>query len=195
MAYDASAESVRLIESGFDADPTRLSRRRRFAAVAYDVHGYVAATWFVRRGHGTFWHEIHTLAFQDGEWIRLGSGGHTDDKDGLADRPPAADMLGALTSTAGGCTALPSGSYPPDQPQFVSCAELRVAHEVAAVDLGRGELKPAPRHGRLLVVWRTHPPVVRALGPDGAGLATLDLAAGSADAPKHGLWSRRRYAG
>ncbi|WP_433290040.1 hypothetical protein ACQPZQ_41995 [Pseudonocardia sp. CA-142604] len=195
MAYDASVESVRLIESGLDADPIRLSRRRRFAAVAYDVHGYAAATWFVRRGHGTFWHEIHTLAFQNGEWSRLGGGGHNDDEDGLADRPPAADMLGALTSTGGGSTALASGSYLPDRPQFVSYAELRVAREVAVVDLGRGELKPAPRHGRLLVVWRTHPPVVRALGPGGDGIATLDLAAGNADAPKRGLWSLRRYAG
>lgn len=67
-------ESLRLIESGFDADPVRLSRRRRFAAVAYDVQGDVAATWFVRRGKGTFWHQVHTLAHRDGRWTDLATG-------------------------------------------------------------------------------------------------------------------------
>ena len=95
---------------------------------------------------------MHTLAFRDGEWSRLGGGGHNDDEHGLTDRPPAADMLGVSASTGGGSTALASGPYLPDRSQFLSDAELRVAHEVTAVDLGRGEVKPAPRHGRLLVV-------------------------------------------
>lgn len=163
MAYDASAESIRLIESRFDVDPVRLSRRRRFAAVAYDVRDDVAATLFVRRGHGTFWHEVHTRAYQDRRWRHLGGGGHGADEDGLADRPPAADMLGALTSTGRGGTALAPG-YLPARSSFACYAELRVAREVTTVDLGHGELQPAPRHGRLVAVWRAHPPVVRAWG-------------------------------
>jgi hypothetical protein len=113
VGYDALAESVHLIESGFETDPARLSRRRRFAPVAFDVQGDLAATWFVRRGAGTFWHEVHTLERRNGSWVRLGGGGYSSDEDELADRPPAAELSGPLQVSAGGATALRSGSWLP----------------------------------------------------------------------------------
>jgi hypothetical protein len=43
MAYDILAESRRLIIEGPPAQQVRLSRRRRFAALAVDVDGDIAA--------------------------------------------------------------------------------------------------------------------------------------------------------
>ncbi|OLT19317.1 hypothetical protein BJF78_11260 [Pseudonocardia sp. CNS-139] len=177
MSYDPLVESVRLIESGFEADPARLSRRRRFAAVAYDVQDDVAATWFVRRGHNTFWQEFHTLTYRDGAWIRLGGSGHNDDEDGLSDRPRAVDLPGLLVSRGGGSTTLGRSSFLPLPSACVYYAQLLVAREVTAVDIS-GAPRPAPRHGRLLAVWKKRPPVVRALGETGQEIAMLDLAVG-----------------
>ncbi|MGD9988691.1 hypothetical protein [Pseudonocardia sp.] len=183
MAYDLLAESIRLIESGLEADPVRLSRRRRFAAVAYDVRDDVAATWFVRRGHNTFWHEFHTLTRRDGTWTYLGGGGHSDAEDGLADRPRAAELPGVLVSRGGGSTSLGRWSPRALTDSFVNHAGLLVAAEATTVVVG-DDRRTVPRHGRLLVVWTTRPPQVRALAPGGAELATLDLASGRRAAPR-----------
>ena len=177
VSYDLLAESVRLIESGLRADPARLSRRRRCAAVAYAVQGDVAATWFVRRGPNTFWNEIHTLARREGVWVCLGGGGHDADEDGLADRPPAVDLCGVLVSSGRGSTGLGRRSLFRLSGGLVSYAELLVAEEVVTVDIG-GNRRAAPRHGRLIAVWTRTPPLVRALAADGSELDTLDLASG-----------------
>ena len=190
VSYDRLAESVRLIETGLTSDPVRLSRRRRFAAVAYEVQNDVAAAWFVRRGHNTFWHEIHTLARRGGVWSCLGGGGHNADEDGLADRPCAAELGGRLVSRGGGSTGVGQRSLLPLPDRFVTYAELLVAEEVSAVEVG-SDHRAAPRHGRLLAVWTERPPRVRALAADGDELATLDLASGRT-APKRVLLSRRR---
>ncbi|MCF7552050.1 hypothetical protein [Pseudonocardia sp. WMMC193] len=182
MSYDRQAESVRLLESGVTSDPVRLSRRRRFAAVAYDVLGDVAAAWFVRRGHNTFWHEIHTLSRRGGVWNYLGGGGHDADDDGLADRPRAAELGGLLVSHGSGSTSLGQRSLLSLPTRFVSYAELLVADEVSAVDVD-GRRRAVPRHGRLLTVWTERPPLVLALAADGVELATLDLASGRVRAP------------
>ena len=55
--------------------------------------------------------------------------------------------------------------------RFLRCARLRAAREVVALDLGRGEPVPVPRHGRLLMIWTGRAPVVRALGPQGEEIA------------------------
>jgi hypothetical protein len=165
VGYDALVESVRLIESGFETDPVRLSRRRRFAPVAFDVQGDLAATWFVRRGTGTFWHEIHTLKCTNGSWARLGGGGYSSDEDGLADRAPAAELPGPLQVSPGGATALGTGSWSPAPDRFLRYALLCAAQEVVALDLGQRAPLPVPRHGRLMVIWTERAPVVRALGP------------------------------
>lgn len=87
MAYDAVAESRRLIESRELTPVTRLSRRRRHAAMAVDVAGDVAVTMFARRSVGCTVEEIHVLALQGGEWMMLGGGGGPADDDALAQRP------------------------------------------------------------------------------------------------------------
>jgi len=69
------AESRRLIADGLPDRPVQLSRRRRFAPVAVDVDGDVAGTWFVRRGVGCFWDEIHLLVHQANGWSYKGGGG------------------------------------------------------------------------------------------------------------------------
>ena len=99
------AESVRLIEFGVRADPVRLSRRRRFAAVAVDVVDDVAVTLFVRRGAGMFHQEAHVLARTDGRWVYLGGGGAGTDDDGLGDRPGSAELGGLLAVSGGGWCA------------------------------------------------------------------------------------------
>lgn len=87
MAYDAFAESVRLIESRHVVPVLRLSRRRRFAPMALDVADDVAVTMFARRGVGCLWAETHALSKRDGRWHLLGGGGGTAADDLLARRP------------------------------------------------------------------------------------------------------------
>jgi hypothetical protein len=88
VAYDVLTESLALIESRRVEPVRRLSRRRRFAAMALDVAGDTAVSMFARRGVGCIWQETHVFALRDGQWARLGGGGVTRDADLLADRPP-----------------------------------------------------------------------------------------------------------
>jgi hypothetical protein len=81
VAYDVLAESVALIDAGGVEPVLRLTRRRRFGAMAVDVAGDVAVTMFARRGVGCIWKEIHVLALRDGEWKWLGGGGSDGDHD------------------------------------------------------------------------------------------------------------------
>ena len=52
MSYDALAESIILVGTRQPRPVTRLSRRPRFAAMAVDVAGDIAATMFLRRSVG-----------------------------------------------------------------------------------------------------------------------------------------------
>jgi hypothetical protein len=108
VAYDALAESIALIEAR-SVEPTyRLTRRRRFAAMAVDVAGDVAVTMFARRGVGCTWEEIHVLALRDGECTWLGGGGSTSDSDEelLADRPTVLRRFGGEAVTGSGPKAI-----------------------------------------------------------------------------------------
>lgn len=186
MAYDRLAESVRVTESGIAADPLRLSRRRRFAAVAYDVHADIAATWFVRRGHPVPQHEIHLFIWENGRWQLLGGGGFGDGDDHLSDRP-GLDELGAPLVVQGS-----GGVIPPNAPHQgpitgpVGYVILRAASSVMSVVLDRGDSLPVPRHGNLLFVWRQRAPVAHALDADGACVASVDLGdtGGLAESPR-----------
>lgn len=174
MAYDALEESVRLVEHGRQDDPARLSRRRRFAALAVDVDGDVAAALFVRRGVDQFWQEVHVLAHEDGRWRRLGGGGGNDEDDGLGDRPPAAELLTPLAANGAGSVARGSGLLPWGS-RHVHHAVLRAAREVHAVTVS-GRTLVVPRHGWLVVVWQSRrPPLATALAVDGTELASLRL--------------------
>ena len=76
-----------MIESRRLEPVRRLSRRRRFAAMAVDVAGDMAVSMFARRGVGCISQETHVLALRDGQWALLGGGGASSDVDLLADRP------------------------------------------------------------------------------------------------------------
>lgn len=172
---------VRLIESGITADPRRLSRRCRFAAVAYDIHADIAATWFVRRGHPVPQHEIHVLGLEKGRWqVRFG-GKFGDGDDRLSDRP-GLDVLGAplVIQACGGLIPpnVPHAGPAPDQLGYVA---LRAASTVGSVALDRGDTLAVPRHGNLLVVWRRQAPVANALDADGAHLVSVNLGEGRPD--------------
>lgn len=183
VAYDALKESVRLIKHGMPDDPARLSRRRRFAALAVDVDGDVAAALFVRRGVGVSWQEVHVLAHEHGCWRLLGGGGGTDDEDGLGDRPPAAELLGLLVTDGAGSVLLASGLLPWSS-RYVHHAVLRAAREVHTVVVA-GRTLAVRRHGWLVVVWGSRrPPVVTALGLDGRELASIRLGASHRPMPE-----------
>ncbi len=181
MAYDRLAESLRLIEVGITDDPLRLSRRRRFAAVAVDVDGDVACTWFVRCGAGGPLSETHLLARERGVWRLLGGGGGGHLDGGLADRQPA-DVLGHYVGVRGGGAVVRNADrLLPWAGQWVRDAELSVSREVAGVEVVGRRARPrrlrVPRHGHLVVVWATRrPPEVVAYDADGRRLATVSVA-------------------
>jgi hypothetical protein len=183
VAYDALTESVRLIEHGVQDDPSRLSRRRRFAALAVDVDGDVAAALFVRRGVGVSWQEVHVLAREHGCWRLLGGGGGTDDDDGLGDRPPATELPALLVADGPGSVLLKSGLLPWTS-RYVHHVVLRAAREVHTVVVA-GRTLVVPRHGWLVVVWGSgRPPVAIALGVGGRELASIRLGASHRPMPE-----------
>lgn len=87
VAYDAFAESVRLIQSRHVEPVLRLSRRRRFTPMAVDVAGDVAVTLFARRGVGCVLSETWVLSKLGASWHLLGGGGGTANDDLLDPRP------------------------------------------------------------------------------------------------------------
>ncbi|MET7968737.1 hypothetical protein [Micromonospora sp. NPDC005305] len=179
MAYDALAESRRLIISRLPDGPVRLSRRRRFAPVAVDVDGDVAATRFLRRGVGCYWDETHLLAVDNhGAWRMLGGGGSSDDEDPTAEqferaRADLAPFQVVLSGSAGvvrdGDPLLPWGT------RWVRGSAVLVGHGVAELHVD-GRHLPVPYHGHLIVVWDSHrPPTVTAHDDAGGTVATATL--------------------
>jgi hypothetical protein len=172
VAYDALAESLVLIESRHVEPVGRLSRRRRFAAMAFDVAGDTAASMFARRGVGCIWQETHVLALRDGQWARLGGGGGTGDADLLADRPAVlpdylrlardavtgADPQVIVVNGIGGVLDHdddPDGR--PDGGRWISYADVRVNAQVMSARVFDRWLR-VPWHGHVLVVWSGGPP-------------------------------------
>ena len=177
VAYDALVESTALIEHGLREDPLRLSRRRRFAALAVDVDDDVACTLFVVRGPGHFRFEDHVLVRRDGRWRVLGGGGSGSDTDGLADRPPAAALGRWATAHGAGSVTLDERRWLPWGARYVRYATLRASAEVHAVGIGPRVLA-VPRHGHLVVVWSTpRPPVAELRDAAGRALGRLQLTA------------------
>ncbi len=101
VAYDAFAESVRMIESRHVEPVFRLSRRRRFAPMAVDVAGDVAVTLFARRGVGCVLSEAWVLSKLGPSWHLLGGGGGTGDDHLLDPRPPRLPECLGLPEAAG----------------------------------------------------------------------------------------------
>ncbi|SCL44624.1 hypothetical protein GA0070606_0376 [Micromonospora citrea] len=180
MAYDALAESVRLIADGLPDQPVRLSRRRRFAPVAVDVDGDVAAARFLRRGAGCFWDETHLLVRDDdGGWRRLGGGGSSS---GYEDRTAEAferardDLAPHQVMVNGGAAVLQGPDRPPPWTgRWVRAATVLVGAGIAEFTVGDRRL-PIPYHGHLVVVWGSRrPPPVTARDATGRTVVTVTL--------------------
>jgi hypothetical protein len=175
VAYDAWAESVRLIEDGLPDRPVRLSRRRRFAPVAVDVDGDVAAAWFVRRGVACFWDDTHLLTRDEDGWRLLGGGGgssggpwSTEEFERARGRLPA----GAIETAGGSSVRRDGGPWA----GWIRAAELLVGPAVAAVVVDDRRRLAVPYHGRLVVVWAARrPPRLSARDAAGRELASREL--------------------
>ena len=183
MAYDALAESVRLIENGVPAwVASRVSRRIRHIPLAVDVDGPIAAAMFLRRGQGQVWYENHVLVRRRGSWRVEGGGGGTGGEDAARDAPGHEDLGGYLD--VGGSGAVHLGSADPALPRIVRYAALRAAREVRTVLIAEREVL-VPRHGWLIAVWpdrRT--PHLTALDEAGAVLAATDVSAWPGMSPR-----------
>ncbi|WP_200174102.1 hypothetical protein [Tomitella cavernea] len=179
MAYDALAESVALIESPSPTPIIRLSRRRRFAAMAVDVNGDVAATMFLRRGAGRVHEEIHILTLRGPNWHLLGGGAVSDGDDGcdgkghLAERssvPPqprlsSSDSPGGISKRAmalGRSGAVRGdGGRPgrlPWRGRWVGYTTVHVGRHVESVQVADRTI-PAPWHGHVLVARKGRSPL------------------------------------
>lgn len=177
MTYAALEESVRLLE-GLDAPASalRLSRRIRHLPVAVDREDDVAATMFLRRGvSGEPWIDVHSLARGEGGWRLLGGGGGNADDSLLTDGREAADEAGFACSLGGGGTLLNGDRLMPWGAKWVQWAELRMAAEVAALQVGDRSVPVAP-HGLAVIVWRSRqPPRAVAFAADGQELGQVRL--------------------
>lgn len=191
MAYDDLAESIALIEAGRPEPVSRLTRRRRFAAMAVDVAGDVAVTMFARHGVGCVWKDIHVLAWRGGAWTWCG-GSASDEDDGLlAERPACLPDYGPggvvgsdprVMAVLGIGGVLDEGGSPhrtKPSGRWISHAKLRVTAQVTAVQAD-DRMLDVPWHGHLVVVWSapTGPRVV-ALDEGGTPLAETQLVATS----------------
>ena len=166
MAYDAFAESVRLIESGHAQPVFRLSRRRRFAPMAVDVAGDKAVTLFARRGVGCVLSEAWVLAKRGTSWNMLGGGGGTAEDDFLAPRPARLTQYEGLPRVAAtgidpglivvaGSGGVHDGQGGPDRwpwsGRWIRYVELRASSEVETVTIDDRTVF-VPWHGRVVLV-------------------------------------------
>lgn len=162
MAYDAVAESLRLIASGELTQVTRLSRRRRHVAMAIDVADDVAVTMFARRSVGCNVEDVHVLALHGGEWMMLGGGSGTADEDALAHRPaelplglmaiPGVNPQIATTEGTGGTLDRHARRLWPTRGRRINNSVVRVNANVARLVLDDRQIT-VPWHGRCVVVW------------------------------------------
>jgi hypothetical protein len=175
VAYDRLAESVRILEHGVPEAPPRLSRRRRFAALAADVDGDAACTLFVVRGPGHVRQEAHVLVRRDGTWTMLGGGGGGSDTDGLADRPPPERLGGPVVVSGSGSVLSNADRLMPWGARYIRYAEVRASSAVHTVEVGDRVLR-VPRHGNLVVVWASRrPPAAVARAADGRVVCDVAL--------------------
>jgi hypothetical protein len=165
VAFDVSAESVRLIESRQVEAVPRLSRRRRFAPMGVEVVNDVAVTMFARRGIGCSLSETYVLSKRDDQWQLLGGGSGTAGDDLLADRPPhlpeePAHGHGAYTGIdpsilrlEGGGGVRDSGGradWLPWSGRWISYVALRVSARVESLETDGRQLV-VPWHGRVVI--------------------------------------------
>jgi hypothetical protein len=175
VAYDYEAESRKLIADGLPSQPASLSRRRRFAPLAVDVDGDVAAARFIRRGVACYWDETHILVY-DGQarWCYTGGGGSSvgelwSSEAFLRER---ADLAPERIESTGGSTVRDDAHHP----AWIRAVELLVGIDVATVLVDGGRRILVPDHGRLVVVWSARrPPTVTARDPADRELSSARL--------------------
>ena len=188
MAYDAVAESVRLIQSRHVEPVFRLSRRRRFAPMAVDVVGDVAVTLFARRGVGCVLSETWVLSRLGTSWHLLGGGGGTADSDLLDPRPtrlpdllgwpPAADLgidPGVIAIEGGGGVHDGRGGADrwPWSGRWIRYVVLRTSAEVESLRVD-GRSLVVPWHGQVILAsTRRRSPRVLVNGSGGVVLGEV----------------------
>lgn len=193
MPYDALAESIILIGARQPQPVPRLSRRRRFAAMAVDVSDDIAATMFLRRSVGCDVQETWVLTKRETQWSILGGGGGTIEHDAalLADRPavihddaiwpwntlPGVDPhiatggngAGGVHDSMGGRDLFPWSG------RWISYTTLYVTAQVEAIDVADRRLA-VPWHGNTLITWPgRNPPRIALRGTGGKLLATAQI--------------------
>ena len=161
-----------MIAEGVPDVPFKLTRRRRFIPLAYDVDGDVAATLFLRRGvNGTPWLESWNLERRDGKWTVLG-GGSGDGNDDVFE--PRGSIEGLSVSFGWGWTARDAGRLLPSR-RGISHAEMRLGPQVAALRVTKRAIN-VPPHGMAIVVWSSRrPPTVTALSSAAVPLGEISL--------------------
>ena len=161
-----------MIANGVPEIPFKLTRRRRFIPVAFDVDGEVAATLFLRRGvSGNPWLEAWSLERRNGEWEVRG-GGSGDGYDELFE--PRESIEGLFVSCGSGWTSRGLGRFLPSS-RGVSHAEMRLGPQVAALRVRRRTIA-IPSHGMAIVVWSTRrPPAITALSSTGESLGEIPV--------------------
>jgi hypothetical protein len=182
VAYDVLVESQRLIANGLPDQPVRLSRRRRFAPVAVDVDGRIAAVRFVRRGAGCVHDETHLLTSDGQGWTYWGGGGadyfepwSTDDFEHARALLP----VGLVQAESGPSVWLDSDGWLPLGGRWLHATHLLVGRNVVSVLVDERRRLVVPPHGRLVVVWASRrPPRVSAQDAMQRELASLVLPSG-----------------
>ncbi|NNE95910.1 MAG: hypothetical protein HKN24_07770 [Acidimicrobiales bacterium] len=172
MAYDRLSESRKMFAQGVPDIPFKLTRRRRFIPLAFDVDGDVGATLFLRRGvNGNPWLEAWSLERRDDEWTVLG-GGSGDGYDHLFE--PRQSIEGLVLPCGSGWTARGARRLLPSS-KGVSHAEMRLGSQVAALRVADRTIE-VPSHGMAIAVWSSRrPPTVTAFSPTGETLGEIPL--------------------
>lgn len=185
MAYDAVAESRRLIESCELTPATRLSRRRRYVPMAVFVSDDIAITMFARRSVGCNVEETHVLARRGNEWTMLGGGGGPLDDDALDHRPavlpsrpsahPEANAPVVRTEGGGGVLDSKARRLWPRRGRWINYRVVRVNAEVSHLVVDGRHIE-VPWHGRCVVGWAgRRPKEVAVLTHDGRQLDQVAL--------------------
>jgi hypothetical protein len=156
MAYDVLVECQRLIASGLPDRPVRLSRRHRFAPVAVDVDGGIAAARFLRRGAGSVHDETHLLTGDGQSWTYRGGGGSysfgpwsAEDFEHARDEVPA----DRVQVGSGPAVRVNSPGWLPISSRWLRSTDLLVGRNVASVVVDGRRRLVVPPHGHLIVVW------------------------------------------
>ncbi len=193
MSYDALAESILLVGTRQPRPVPRLSRRRRFAAMAVDVAGDIAATMFLRRSVGCDVQETWVLTLREDQWCMLGGGGGTVDHNAglLADRPetipdeaiwpwntlPGVDphIVTGGNGAGGVHDSMDGRDLFPWSGRWISYTTMFVSAQVDAIDVANRKVA-VPWHGHTLITWtRRRPPRIGIRGTGGQLLATTRI--------------------